>query len=377
MDQKAHHMTQIPPVRVDLVIVGAGIVGLGAALAASKAGKQVAVVERNWRQTGASVRNFGHVGITLQEGQKREYATRSKELWRETGAAMREDGAVIVARGDDELALIEAAGLTMMSRQETLERVPVGDERVTGGAFLNEDAQLDPRTAVGDLAAHLESRGVSIWTGTNVTHIEEGLVHTNRGPIRTEATLVAVNNEVERFFPEIAREHGIKHCMLDMIAVEGPRLEVPLLTGTSLLRYASAGDAAMRDAAKAVRERFFEEDPELHTFDINEMYAMRPDGMLLAGDTHRTSDTVDPFQEGAAFDVLERLTSTMFGMHRPRIIERWQGVYATAPEPYLIADVAPGVRIASITTGLGMTTGLAFAEQALHGWILEGNLAHV
>lgn len=64
-------------------------------------------------------------------------------------------------------------------------------------------------------------------------------------------------------------------------------------------------------------------------------------------------------------------------MHRPRIIERWQGVYATAPEPYLIADVAPGVRIASITTGLGMTTGLAFAEQALTGWIIEGNLAHV
>jgi len=48
----------------DLAVVGAGIVGLGCALAAARAGKRVAVIDRDAQANGASVRNFGFVTVT-------------------------------------------------------------------------------------------------------------------------------------------------------------------------------------------------------------------------------------------------------------------------------------------------------------------------
>src|SRR5258708_19829807 len=71
----------------DLIVVGAGIVGLAHALAASRRGLKVAVVERDTRAMSASVRNFGFVTVTGQaDGDTRRRALRSREVWVE-GAA--------------------------------------------------------------------------------------------------------------------------------------------------------------------------------------------------------------------------------------------------------------------------------------------------
>ncbi len=48
----------------DLVVVGAGIVGLATAWTARQRGLRVAVVERNAKAIGASVRNFGFITVT-------------------------------------------------------------------------------------------------------------------------------------------------------------------------------------------------------------------------------------------------------------------------------------------------------------------------
>jgi glycine/D-amino acid oxidase-like deaminating enzyme len=48
----------------DCVIVGAGIIGLAHALAATRHGLRTAVVDREERAVGASVRNFGFVTVS-------------------------------------------------------------------------------------------------------------------------------------------------------------------------------------------------------------------------------------------------------------------------------------------------------------------------
>lgn len=48
----------------DLAVVGAGIVGLAHALAATRAGLSVVVIDREARANGASIRNFGFVAVT-------------------------------------------------------------------------------------------------------------------------------------------------------------------------------------------------------------------------------------------------------------------------------------------------------------------------
>ena len=47
----------------DLVVVGSGIIGLGAAYAAVRRGLTVIVVDRADAPVGATIRNFGHLCI--------------------------------------------------------------------------------------------------------------------------------------------------------------------------------------------------------------------------------------------------------------------------------------------------------------------------
>src|SRR5689334_3161314 len=96
----------------DLVVVGAGIVGLAHALAAAKRGLRVAVLERDACATSASVRNFGFVTITGQEEDvTRPRALRSREIWAEVArdavVPIHQEGAVTVARRLSSFAVLD------------------------------------------------------------------------------------------------------------------------------------------------------------------------------------------------------------------------------------------------------------------------------
>ncbi len=87
----------------DLVVVGAGIVGLAHALAARRLGLSVAVVDREAQAIGASVRNFGFVTVTGQQsGACWRRAMRSRDVWDEVapraGIPVEHQGLLVVAR---------------------------------------------------------------------------------------------------------------------------------------------------------------------------------------------------------------------------------------------------------------------------------------
>ena len=66
--------------KYELVIVGAGVVGMGVALAARKQGvKKILIVDRHQACTGASIRNFGFITITgLRQKLMQKRALRSQ-----------------------------------------------------------------------------------------------------------------------------------------------------------------------------------------------------------------------------------------------------------------------------------------------------------
>lgn len=368
----------------DVVVVGSGIVGLGAAYAAVRRGLRVTVVDRTDAPVGATIRNFGHLCIGAQGGEARRYADISRDLWlrlsHDAGFWLRESGTLVAARHDDELAVLEAAaregGIRMLEASELLRLAPLRAEGLVGGAHIDSDLQTDPRTAAAAIVRHLASLGVDFRFRTAVTAVGAGLVETTRGPIACGEVVVAVNHDIDQLLPDVAERHGIARCALDMVRAAvsfREPLAAPLLTGWSLVRY---GRFAGSTEAAALRERLHTERPDLAALDLNQMYTQLPDGTLIIGDSHATSTAPAPFQPEAAFAAFLAETEALFDAPPPRVIERWQGVYAKGPQEFLIERGDDGVLVLAATTGIGMTTGLGLAEDNLttaFGWAaMEG-----
>jgi D-hydroxyproline dehydrogenase subunit beta len=360
----------------DLVVVGAGVVGLAHAAAAADRGLSVTVVERDERPVGASVRNFGHGCVTAQAGRALRLATTARARWCELGARagfwVGEVGTVVAARHEDEMAVLSELAAErgddarLLGRREVRALAPVSPDGLVGGALLPRDLRVDPRRAVPALAAWLADRpGVRFLWATSLLGVEPGRVVTSRGTIAARRVVVCVGHDVDRLFPEVAAEAGVRRCSLHMLRVAAPggRTVAPaVLTGTSLLRY---GAFAACPSAAAVRARIEARSPELLDADVNLMFTQRPDGDLLLGDTHHRAHTVDPFRDEALDDLLLAEAGRLLGVDGLAVRERWQGVYAAAPGDFLVAGPVDGCRVVSVTTGIGMTTAFGLAPEVL------------
>src|SRR3984885_10298619 len=109
----------MPAQTFDLAVVGVDIFGLAHALAAARAGKRVAVIERDARANGASIRNFGFITVTGQErGDSWRLARRTRDVWAElapkAGIEIEHHGLYLTARSPEAMAVIEAFLATEM-----------------------------------------------------------------------------------------------------------------------------------------------------------------------------------------------------------------------------------------------------------------------
>ncbi|GEE02815.1 oxidoreductase [Gordonia spumicola] len=366
----------------DVLVVGAGIVGLGHALAAADAGQQVIVIDRDRRPVGASIRNFGHVCATGQSGVLRDLAVGSRERWLDvasrTGLSVRTGAGLAVARAADEIAVIDE----LASTRESVVRIDAAQTRaalggagasdIVGGARLLDDLRVDPRVTAPTIAAWLAERdGVSFrwataYQGVNDASGGDVRVRTSRGTIRAGRVFVCVGHDLDYTAPDLADDNDVHRCGLSMMQTADPgvRIDPAVLTATSFLRYGAFADTT---AVAALAARIDEQRPDLRAADTNIMFTQRPDGTLLIGDSHHLDRTLDPFLDQSVADLIRREIETILG--RPlTVIGRWQGVYASRPGgPYLTAELAPGVRACSVTTGVGMTVGLELAARHVAG----------
>ncbi|GAC78273.1 FAD dependent oxidoreductase TIGR03364 [Gordonia malaquae] len=366
----------------DVLVVGAGIVGLGHALAAADAGNSVIVIDRDRRPVGASVRNFGHICVTGQTGELRDLAVGSRERWlnlaTRAGVAVRTQAGLGVARAADEMAVLDELASTRDSvspidANTTREALGgAGADDVVGGALLLDDLRVDPRTTAPAVAAWLSARDdVEFRWNTSYLGVDDATdgdvrIRTSRGQIRAARVFVCVGHDLDYTAPVVAEEHDVHRCGLSMLQVADPgfRVNSAVLTATSFLRY---GAFAETTAVRALATRIDDDRPDLRAADTNIMFTQRPDGSLLIGDSHHLDRTLDPFLDERVADLIVHEVETILGTDLT-VIGRWQGVYASRPGgPYLTAELAPGVRACSVTTGVGMTVGLELAARHVAG----------
>jgi len=381
-----------PGQAVDVVVVGAGIIGLAHAAHAVANGLTVTIIERDHHAAGASVRNFGHCCITAQSGELYELAKTSRKYWLEfaeqAGFWAVESGAVVLARTDAEMAVLrelsaarEPGQVQLLSPAATRERLdpvaaglPDGGTRqgvwpgLIGGAFLRDDLRVDPRTTVAKLAEWLSRQpGVELHWNTAALGFSQSpdgvTVQTSRGVLQAQQVFVCVGHDVDYLFPDLAAEHRIQRCALQMSLAAGPagvRFTPAVLTATSMLRYPAFTDMP---AAEALRSEVEAKQPELLDIGANVMFTQRPNGTIILGDSHHYHRTADPFLDETVTDALNNDISGRIG--RPlEIIERWQGIYASSDvAPILVRDIQPGVTVVSVTSGVGMTLSFGLAHR--------------
>ncbi|WP_337831437.1 TIGR03364 family FAD-dependent oxidoreductase [Pseudonocardia sp. TMWB2A] len=382
----------------DLLIVGAGVVGLAHAVEAVERGLAVTVLERDEHAVGASVRNFGHGCLTAQTGDALEFATRGRGTWlrlgAEAGFGVAECGTVVVARSAEEraaleeLAAIRGDDVELLDPARVVGRVPVAREGLHGGAFLPRDLRIEQRRAAGAIAAWLAARpGAEIHFGCPVHGIDAAgagagpggigaggigdasgdgpvVVRTGRGEFRAHRVLLCVGHDLDRLVPGLADDAGLRRCVLQMLQV---RPHTPLtigpavLTGSSMLRYPALSGTA---GAAALRERWRTERPELLDAGVNHMLTQLPGGDLVVGDTHHYDRTPEPWTDETLDDLLLAETRALLGTGVD-VVRRWRGVYADAPGEFLIRPVAPATTAVAVTSGIGMTTAFGLAPAVL------------
>lgn len=361
----------------DVIIVGAGIVGLAHALAAARRGKRVLVIDRDQQANGASIRNFGFVTVTGQErGRVWDLARRSAALWRDVaapaGIRIEQEGLLLVARRPEAEAVLDAFLATEMG--QACQRLNGAQARNLCPAIPNaaaallspHDLRVESRTAIPRLARWLEeAHGVVFRRGLAALHAETGAVHCADGVYRAETIILCPGDDWATLCPDVYAEAGVARCKLQMLRLAAPgwRLPAPVMSDLSLVRY--LGYAALAEA-DALRARLEREESAAMDHGIHLIVVQSEDGSLIVGDSHDYAATPDPFATEAVDAEIVRQYEAVLGP-APRIVERWTGTYASAGQHSIVRAPVDGVTMVVITSGTGASTAFALAEDVLGG----------
>jgi FAD dependent oxidoreductase TIGR03364 len=364
----------------DLVVAGAGIVGLAHALAAARRGLRVAVIERDAQAASASVRNFGFVTVSGQDGGiTRERALRSREVWAEVaiaaGIEVLQRGAIVIARRAEALAVLEqfaagemGRGCEIQSTDETCRQLPHVVPGIAGSLTSPHEMRVEAREALPKLARWLEERlGVTFLWGTPVLGIEGESVRHAGGYLGAGAVVVAPGSAVAAFAPDLARRVELRHCKLQMMRLAAPsadfRLPSVVMSDLSLIRY---GGFAAQPAAARLRELLNHECRDALAAGVHLIVAQGAEGSLVVGDSHHVADFADPFSSGAVDELILGELHALFDLPAMNVVERWVGHYPVANvKPLLRESLAPRVRLACVTSGTGMSTAFAIGEETI------------
>ncbi len=364
----------------DLAIIGAGIIGLAHAYTAAKLGKRVAVIEKDPRANGASIRNFGFITVSGQErGESWRFARRTRDIWHDiapkAGLRVEQRGLYLTARSDEALAVIEAFLGTEMG--EGCDLLTAGNFRAVanglGGADLKgalhspHELRVESRAVIPALTAWLkETLGVTFFNETVAFTAAPPRLQTSRGVIEAEAVIVCPGDDFVTLYPERIAGYDLHRCRLSMLKLADPGFRLPgsLMSDLSLTRYRGYSELP---EARALDAKLRAEQPSHFANGVHLIVAQGADGGLIVGDSHHYDRLPGPFAPAEAeHDILDEFARAM-GRPAPAVLERWTGVYAVADDrTYLVDTPEPGVRIVIVTSGTGASTGFGIAEKVIH-----------
>ena len=200
------------PEAVDMVVIGAGIVGVSTAWFLARLGAKVALIEKGRVAGEQSSRNWGWVRQQGRDRAELPIMMESNRIWRglageagEKDLAFTPSGCLYLAEDERQLATFEAwhalakehrLDTRMLSGAEARDAAPGIGGRWAGGMVTPSDGRAEPFVAVPALARAAHRLGVSIVESCAVRTIDTagGQVRgvcTEHGPVRAGRVVLA------------------------------------------------------------------------------------------------------------------------------------------------------------------------------------------
>jgi D-hydroxyproline dehydrogenase subunit beta len=373
----------VSPPTTDLIVVGAGIVGLAHAWTAARRGLRVTVVERDQRCVGASIRNFGFITVTGQPaGDTWRRARRSRDLWAElapqAGIDVVHRGLWLLARRpaarsvlEDFMASEMAQGNELLEPVQAARRMPaLRSAGASAAMYSPHELRVESRTAIPRLAAWLaECHGVTFVHGEAVLDVAPPRVRTAARELHAERVVLCPGTDLSGVAQPWLARHGLRLTRLQMLRVRpdsSVHLGAAVMSDLSLVRY--GGYAALPSAA-ALRTQLQDEDAASLEHGIHLIVVQSADGTLVVGDSHHSDPTPEPFaSEGVDRLILGHLRDAV-ALEQYSVLERWTGVYPTgAAADCLIEAPDSALRVVVVTSGTGASTAFGIAEEVFNAW---------
>lgn len=169
----------------DAIVIGAGIVGACTALALTRAGLKVLIVDRSSVASGTTGAGEGNILVSDKNpGPELELAIASRNLWFELqndvgdSFELEAKGGVVVARHDDAplmaLASHQSAHgvITQRLHHDSLHELePYLHQDIHSGVFYPQDAQCQPMLAAAHIIRTVIARGGAMISDARVTKI--------------------------------------------------------------------------------------------------------------------------------------------------------------------------------------------------------------
>jgi FAD dependent oxidoreductase TIGR03364 len=376
--------------KLDLLIVGGGVLGAFHAFHALRRGLSVTLVEKDQYPREATVRNFGQVVPSGMGGRWFDYGRRSLHWYKsiqEVGdLTVRQHGTVYIASDPAEQQLIHELKARMdgfgyaaalLSTAGCLSRWPaLRDEYCREGLFFPEEISVDPGQMIHRLLHYLTEkfplfRYKPMTTAVDCYAAQGGAVLvTNAGErLTADRAIICNGGEFKLLFPALFRKSGIVMSKLQMMRTH-PMPEVPLegniLTGLTIRRYESFEECPSF-ASLTVPDRL----RELKDWGIHILFKKADDGSIIIGDSHEYAGAPEADNLGFALnthvnELMLTEASRIVRFDVRNIASVWAGYYPQHKEKDIVEiDLEDCIHIRTAIGGKGMTSSAGYAEESI------------
>ncbi|NNE76618.1 MAG: FAD-dependent oxidoreductase, partial [Pricia sp.] len=239
----------------DLIVVGGGVLGTFHAYHAINRGFKVALLERDGKPQGATVRNFGQVVPSGMNTKWQAYGRESlriyKNIQKKFDISVRQEGSIYLASNEEEVQLLEelrdinrrfSYPSELWTKAQCLEKYPgLRDDYVKAGLFFPEEIMIEPRLMIGKLHHYLATKGLNLYLNKNVIECHEltnGVhVHTSDDKSYSASKVLICNgSDFKTLYPQRFAESDMVISKLQMMQTKPQknyRLPSSVLTGLS------------------------------------------------------------------------------------------------------------------------------------------------